>query len=390
VTSPGPSAADCRRRGGLPFFALLMTLGVLIALAALPAAAAPPPKIALVGGRIIPVRGEEIAKGTILIENGRITAVGETVELPYDAMEIDCAGKVLFPGMIDPFNWRGLDIPNEAVPVAPFLDVADAIDPARLFFEETLRAGITAVHISHDHDTVIGSVSRVLRPIGLTPEEMTLLSPAAIQIATSPRRGSDRMQQLAELREAFLALDAHLAVVAERRYEEERKKEGKKVDVPPAEARERGRLLVRDVDLDDQFRNLHRLRAGAIAPWLYAGAATDVAPAVEIARAQGLIERAVWLIGADVHRSHRAHPRPLHRRDRRDLLAVGAPRCRDRVRAPTEPRWLAPRALPRLPGCALRARGDPAQCRAARDHSPPRAHHRTRGRTRLPRDRQAR
>ena len=289
---------------------ILLCLALLSSLAPIGEAAGqsagdvrPPAKIALTGGKIIPVRGSVIEEGTVLIENGRITAVGSSVELPYDATEIDCTGKVLFPGMIDPFNWRGLDIPNEALAVSPYLDVYDALDPSRIFFEETLRNGITAVHISPSHNLVIGAVTRVVRPIGLTPEEMTLRTPVAIQLATTPRRGSDRMQQLADLRGAFRELDAYLGTVAERRYEEEREKAGESVDVPPAEAREKGRSLVRDIDLDDAHRNLHRLRQGAMKPWFYCGAATDVAPAIEIARAEGLVENSVLLIGNDAHRA---------------------------------------------------------------------------------------
>ena len=266
-------------------------------------AAPPPAKIALTGGRIIPVRGPDLETGTILIEDGRITAIGETVELPYDAMEIDCSGKVLFPGMIDPFNWRGLDIPNEAVGVVPYLDVYDAIDPSRVFFEETLRSGITSVHISHANNVVIGGVSRLLRPIGRTPDEMTRKAPLSIQIATSPRSGSDRMQQLAQIREAFLELDDYLGRLAEKRYEEDRKEKGESVDVPPDEAREKGRSLVRDVDIDREHRNLARLRRGEIAAWFYCSAATDVAPAIEVAQDQGLIDDAVFLIGADAYRA---------------------------------------------------------------------------------------
>ncbi len=292
----------------LGIFLCLAVCSVQFASAAPPASTnfesqAPPAKIALTGGRIIPVRGEPIESGTVLIEHGRITAVGTTVEIPYDATEIDCTGKVLFPGMIDPFNWRGLDIPNEAVAISPFLDVYDALDPSRIFFEETLRNGITAVHISPSHNLVIGAVTRVVRPIGLTPEEMTLRAPVAIQIATTPRGGSDRMQQLAELRGAFRELDAYLEQVAEKRYEDERKKEGKSVDVPPAEAREKGKSLVRDIDLDDAHRNLHRLRQGAMKSWFYCGTATDVAPALAIARSEGLFDGAVLLIGSDAHRA---------------------------------------------------------------------------------------
>ena len=60
-------------------------------------------------------------------------------EIPYDAMEVDVSGKVLMPGFVHAHTWRGLDIPNENLPVTPFLDVYDAIDPSRSFFENALR-----------------------------------------------------------------------------------------------------------------------------------------------------------------------------------------------------------------------------------------------------------
>ena len=57
-------------------------------------AAAPPDKVARVGAKIIPVVGETLDKGTILIERGRITAIGKDVESPYDARVFDLTGKV--------------------------------------------------------------------------------------------------------------------------------------------------------------------------------------------------------------------------------------------------------------------------------------------------------
>ena len=141
-----------------------LLLGTLWGMASLEAAS--PAKIALTGARIIPVVGDEIPSGTLLIENGKITAVGKDVEIPYDAMEVDLQGKVLFPGMIDPHTWRGMEAPNEGLAVTPFVDVYDAIDPSRLFFEDCLRDGVTTVHIMAGNNLVIGGVSRVVRPIG--------------------------------------------------------------------------------------------------------------------------------------------------------------------------------------------------------------------------------
>ena len=116
---------------------------------------AAPAKLALTGGRIITVSGAAIEKGTILIEDGIITAVGdESLEIPYDAMEVDCTGMILAPGFVLPHSKSGLDVPNENLPVAPFVDVYDALDPSRFFFDDG----------GHDECIVGRSVGQVFGP----------------------------------------------------------------------------------------------------------------------------------------------------------------------------------------------------------------------------------
>ncbi|MXV15400.1 amidohydrolase family protein [Hufsiella ginkgonis] len=64
----------------------------------------PQGKIALTGARIITMKGDEvIAKGTIIIDQNRIVAIGTTaqVPLPEDARVIDVAGKTVMPGIVD-------------------------------------------------------------------------------------------------------------------------------------------------------------------------------------------------------------------------------------------------------------------------------------------------
>lgn len=278
---------------------------IAAALLGVPAFAEPPAKVALTGGRIISVVGEEIASGTVLIEHGRITAVGTDVEIPFDAMEVDCTGKVLLPGMIDPHSSRGLDITNENLAVAAFLDVYDAIDPSRLYFEEALREGVTSIHVMYGNNTVIAGVGRVVHPIGLSPDEMTQRTDTALKLSTTPRRGYDRMRQMAELRETFLDLDHYLERLAERKYEESLEEEEEEIAVGPAEARNLGRELIQDEDYDDQHANLVRLRRGDLDAWIYCGNATDVGPAIELANDQGMLDTTVLVLGAEAHKAVR-------------------------------------------------------------------------------------
>ena len=299
---PGLRAAATALLALAPLATMLVPAGE----AGAASAAEPPARLALTGARIIPVVGEEIASGTVLIEHGRITAVGEDVDVPYDAMEIDLAGKVVFPGMIHPHSPDGLDVANETLPVAPFLDVYDAIDPSRSFFENALRDGITTVHVMQGNNTVIGGVSRAVRPIGLSVDEMTVASDVALKMATSPRGGYGRMRQMAELREAFRGLADYRERLPEQVYERYMQEQGEEVLVGPEEARERGASLVRDEDWSDQYRNLMRLVRGDLAGWVYAGAAMDVEPAIDAAREHGFLDRAVLVLGPTSYKALRA------------------------------------------------------------------------------------
>ncbi|MCG3129329.1 MAG: Adenine deaminase [Phycisphaerae bacterium] len=277
--------------------------GLIAACATTGAGAVPPAKVALTGGRIVPVAGPEIEKGTILIEHGKITAVGASVELPFDAMEVDVSGKVLFPGLVNAHDWQGLDIPNENLDIGAALDVYDAIDPSRLFFENSLRDGVTTVHIIQANNCVIGGISRVVRPIGLDVDEMTVKPRAGVKMSASPKGGYDRMAQWAILREAFAELADYRERLAEQRYEEEQKKLKKDVDVGPAEARKRGAELIRPQDYDDAHANLHELSQGRLDAWVYVGAATDVGPAVKFAKDNGFFERVVFVLGPDTFKA---------------------------------------------------------------------------------------
>src|SRR5690606_37057425 len=56
---------------------------------------------AITGARIEPVSGPAIAKGTIVIRDGLIVAVGANVAAPADARLIDGSGMTVYPGLID-------------------------------------------------------------------------------------------------------------------------------------------------------------------------------------------------------------------------------------------------------------------------------------------------
>src|ERR1035437_5887530 len=67
-----------------------------------------PQTYAITNARIVPVSSPAIEKGTIVIRDGIITAVGATVTAPGDARIVDGSGLTVYPGLIDSYTALGL------------------------------------------------------------------------------------------------------------------------------------------------------------------------------------------------------------------------------------------------------------------------------------------
>ncbi len=69
---------------------------------------------AIKGGTVVTVTGATIQKGTVIIRNGLIEAVGADIPIPGDARVIDAAGMMVYPGLIDSYTNFGLVTPTPA------------------------------------------------------------------------------------------------------------------------------------------------------------------------------------------------------------------------------------------------------------------------------------
>src|SRR5687768_192882 len=122
--------------------------------------------LAIKAERVIPISGPEIQNGIILVRGGKIAAVGKDVAIPEGAKVLEA--KVAMPGMIEAHGWRGMDSPNENVPVVPFVTTADGLDPVHFSIEDALRDGITTIHVIPGNNTVVGGTGVVIKPVGST------------------------------------------------------------------------------------------------------------------------------------------------------------------------------------------------------------------------------
>lgn len=102
------------------------------------------------GAEIIPVSGETIPSGTLVIQNGEITAVGAEgdVDVPSGAVEHDVSGKVIMPGLVDTHSHIGEgDGGDGSATLHPDVRILDAIDPKSDSFYKALAGGITSVNV---------------------------------------------------------------------------------------------------------------------------------------------------------------------------------------------------------------------------------------------------
>ncbi|WP_159261605.1 amidohydrolase family protein [Komagataeibacter xylinus] len=117
-----------KRAGG--FF----ILGMLICGGVTPAAAG---TIAIVGGMVFDGTGAAARRGTILIQDDRITAVGRDVTVPADARVIDVHGMAVTPGLYDLHTHWGLEGTPADVPSIAHAYLVSGVTTVNDFNEET-------------------------------------------------------------------------------------------------------------------------------------------------------------------------------------------------------------------------------------------------------------
>lgn len=132
---------------------LLLTLCAISVAPAQTASAQAPKPLAVRAGRMLDVRsGNVVNDAVILIENGRITAVGSKLDIPAGAEVIDLGNAMVLPGLIDShthllMNYSdqlGGDDPNMILTVTQMSTTKRALLGAKLGLED-LEAGITVV-----------------------------------------------------------------------------------------------------------------------------------------------------------------------------------------------------------------------------------------------------
>lgn len=113
-------------------------------------ASAQQPPQAYVGAQLIPVGGPPITNGVLIVQQGKIVAIGtrEATKIPADAQTVDVSGKVIMPGLIDTHSHIGGGAGGDAsAPIQPDVRIMDSVNARDTGLQRAQAGGITTVNV---------------------------------------------------------------------------------------------------------------------------------------------------------------------------------------------------------------------------------------------------
>jgi imidazolonepropionase-like amidohydrolase len=188
--------------------------------------------IAIINGKVMTITQGTLEQGTVLVEGGKIAAIGEDVEIPHGTQVIDAQGKVVMPGLIDAHCHVGIfpdgigleysDGNEMTDPITPHLRALDAVHPEDPAFKELVASGVTTVLTGPGSGNLIGGQWICIKTVPrASVEQMVLMEPAGMKMALgeNPKRvygqqqkknPSTRMGNAATLRAALVEAQNYL------------------------------------------------------------------------------------------------------------------------------------------------------------------------------------
>jgi imidazolonepropionase-like amidohydrolase len=106
--------------------------------------------VAYTGARIIPIAGPEIPDATLVVQSGKIVAVGPSAStpIPDGARREDVRGKVLMPGLVDSHSHiGGPEGGDSSAPIQPDVRILDAVNPRAATIQKAQAGGITTANV---------------------------------------------------------------------------------------------------------------------------------------------------------------------------------------------------------------------------------------------------
>lgn len=174
-------------------------------------------QIAVKGETIWTMTGEPITNGVVLINNGKIEAVGTAAQVKIPANYRVISAKVVTPGLIDAHTVIGLNgylnQPHDqmaldgSAPIQPDLRAIDSYNPEEILVGWVRSYGVTTIHTGHQPSALVPGQTMIAKTVGKTIEDATLVPTAMINvtlgesaIAGQGRSPGTRAKQVAMLR----------------------------------------------------------------------------------------------------------------------------------------------------------------------------------------------
>ena len=156
--------------------------------------------ILIKNGLVKTMAGEDIENGQVLLDGGKIVAVGKEVNAPADAQVIDAVGCIVAPGLVDghchigleeaAIQFEGTDGNECTDPVTPQVRAIDAIQPMDETIAQAAAAGVTTAVTGPGSGNVVGGTFAAVKMHGKRVDDMILKYPVAMKCAfgENPKR----------------------------------------------------------------------------------------------------------------------------------------------------------------------------------------------------------
>jgi imidazolonepropionase-like amidohydrolase len=247
-----------------------------------PAAAAQEPAktFAIMGGTIFTMGPQgTLQKGTILVKDGKIAAVGAQVDVPSGLPVVNATGLYVTPGLIDAHSHTAVEGGvNECTDVVtPEVRIGDVVDHRDIDIYRQLAGGVTTLNVLHGSCNAIGGQNAVIKMRwGKPPEELLFKeAPRGIKFALgeNPKRSNfnvpgqrrypgTRMGVEAVIRQAFEEARAYKRDWQE--YDKKLKAVGAKGEKPVPPRRDLRLETLRDILDGKIFVHAHCYRSDEI------------------------------------------------------------------------------------------------------------------------------
>ncbi len=191
--------------------------------------------VAITNVKIVPVVGNDIEKGTIIIRGEKIEDLGSNLPIPAGAKIIDGLGLTAYPGMIDGSSQLGLyEIGSiqatidyrETGRINPQVLATEALRPDSMHIPITRSNGITAALVAPSGGLIAGR-SGLIQLYGWTPPEMVIKAPVALHVELPAARAGFRRQAAPQTQGSRLLNEVKDLLDQARWYEKRRVAAGK-------------------------------------------------------------------------------------------------------------------------------------------------------------------